>query len=209
MRLALLARDPGLDGSQRKAIAALERIVLHASELCRNAMDARREPITRDVQTAIAGAIEIASGPDAGGVRFENTVPVLPAVYGARWEVQRVVVNLLLNACRASPSGTVRVSGRARRGEVEILVEDDGPGISAAVRDRIFARRFTTNGGAGSGLGLTAVKETMDRLGGAVRCSSACGRGASFRLTFRACLESSQRRNDEDGSSDPGDGDGR
>lgn len=80
----------------------------------------------------------------------------------------QVLVNLIGNARDASqPGAPVRVTCRAGDKGVEITVEDEGTGISPAIRDRIFEPFFTTKeSGAGTGLGLSLVYGTVEDFKG-------------------------------------------
>jgi signal transduction histidine kinase len=87
-------------------------------------------------------------------------------------ELRRVVTNLIDNAHRHANS-RVLVSLRAQGGQVELAIEDDGPGISDEDRERVFepftrldASRAAQSGGAG--LGLSIVQEIVARHGGAI-----------------------------------------
>ncbi|MHA1771917.1 MAG: PAS domain S-box protein [Candidatus Thorarchaeota archaeon] len=65
-------------------------------------------------------------------------------------------------------------------GDVEILVKDNGPGISAKIRDRLFQRGVTTQG---TGLGLYLIREIITMLGGTIELvDSGSGEGAAFRI---------------------------
>ncbi len=84
----------------------------------------------------------------------------------------QVVNNLVDNAKSFSePGGTVRVSARRVRREVEIVVDDDGPGIPLENAHRIFERFYTDRGdkevfGSHSGLGLSISRQIVEALGG-------------------------------------------
>ena len=80
----------------------------------------------------------------------------------------QVLVNLIGNARDASrPGAPIRVACRAGDDGVEISVEDEGTGISPAIRDRIFEPFFTTKeAGAGTGLGLALVYGTVEDFQG-------------------------------------------
>jgi two-component system, OmpR family, sensor histidine kinase ChvG len=85
----------------------------------------------------------------------------------------QIVDNLIENARSFSPpGGTVRVSCRRLRHHIEILVDDDGPGVRAEVRDKIFERFYTDRPhqgfGQNSGLGLSITKQIVEAHGGAV-----------------------------------------
>jgi signal transduction histidine kinase len=93
-------------------------------------------------------------------------------ILGARDELHRLILNLLENAVRHTPPGT-RVQARTATvgDEVELVVEDDGPGIPAELAGRVFERfvRGGRDGGRGSGLGLAIVRSVAEAHGGAVR----------------------------------------
>jgi signal transduction histidine kinase len=97
-------------------------------------------------------------------------VPALSKVRADRDQVLQVVLNLVLNAVDAAPpGGEIRLSADADAPEaVRILVEDDGPGVPAAVRERIFDPFFTTKAG-GTGLGLSISQGIVARHGGSLR----------------------------------------
>jgi signal transduction histidine kinase len=94
------------------------------------------------------------------------------AVHGNPGDLARVVRNLLDNADRHATSA-VRVELSSEDGEVRLMVTDDGPGIAAGDRDRVFDR-FTrlddarTADGGGAGLGLAIAKEIVARHGGTI-----------------------------------------
>jgi two-component system sensor histidine kinase HydH len=105
--------------------------------------------------------------------------------------LRQVLVNLMLNAVEATPAGgLVRVRcqpepaepGRGERGGgVAVMIEDTGPGVPAAGRDRIFEPFYTTKA-SGSGLGLSIVHAIVSQHGGTISVESAPGGGARFLL---------------------------
>jgi len=99
-------------------------------------------------------------------------------------DVRRVVGNLVRNAYEADPEG-VRVRIRARRvgSRARITVEDDGPGIDPAVRDRLFEPFFTTRA-EGTGLGLAIARRTVETYGGTLEAGDDPHQGATFTLEW-------------------------
>ena len=122
--------------------------------------------------------------------------PTLPAVVGDRAQLEQVVLNLLNNAEQAIRSsgehaGRVSIRTRAEGAAVVLEIEDDGPGIPDETRDRIWEPFWTTKAlGAGTGLGLTVVRDIVATHGGeisvarsaedGVRAGAAAAAGARF-----------------------------
>jgi signal transduction histidine kinase len=111
-----------------------------------------------------------------------------PPVALRRDALRHVVLNLIDNAVKYGPIGqTVRVRVFREHDSVAIAVEDQGPGIPADERERIwrpFTRGETARDTGGSGIGLTIVREVTDAHGGTVRVESADGGGARFIVTL-------------------------
>lgn len=99
--------------------------------------------------------------------------------------VERVVVNLLENACKYSPPGSVvTLSARVVEGAVEVAVADTGPGIPPAQREQVFDPFVRLHGGAAGGLGLTICRSIVEAHGGRIWIDSAEGGGAVVRFTL-------------------------
>lgn len=103
----------------------------------------------------------------------------------------QMLVDLLANACDASPEGgAISVATRSRDGLVEIDVTDEGPGVPEDVRERIFEPFFSTRSD-GTGLGLAVARQIARAHGGDVRVDgSTARRGACFVLTLQRTAES-------------------
>ena len=116
--------------------------------------------------------------------------PDLPSVSGSRVELQQVLVNLLVNALEAlrdagvrQPELRLRLS-RPRRGQVQIEVADNGPGIPVAMRDTVF-EPYRTSKRDGLGLGLTLCREIVEAHGGRITLVAPRRRGATFRILLK------------------------
>jgi CHASE2 domain-containing sensor protein/two-component sensor histidine kinase len=104
----------------------------------------------------------------------------------------RALINLLDNAVKfTEPGGRVDCSLRSRcdasRREVQCVIADTGPGMTAAQRARIFERfrrGVSARAGDGAGLGLAFVQTVATRHGGAIDCQSDPGEGSVFTLTL-------------------------
>jgi signal transduction histidine kinase len=118
-----------------------------------------------------------------GKIKEELESP--PLVTGRSGEIVSALVNLVVNAIDAMPSGgTITL----RTGQTDtsswVAVQDDGPGMPPEIERRVFEPFFTTKGEEGTGLGLAMVYACMQRHGGSVALETAPGRGTTFTLSF-------------------------
>lgn len=104
--------------------------------------------------------------------------------------LRRALRNLLENARRYGGASIEVEVGRPRPAQVEVRVCDRGPGVPAAMRERIFEPFFRLPGHAeqagGVGLGLSLVKQIAERHGGGVRCEARAGGGSCFVIALPA-----------------------
>jgi signal transduction histidine kinase len=131
------------------------------------------------------GAVVVDAAGEAGALSTEHelSVDVSPVrVEGVRDDLHRMALNLMENALRHTPAGTrVQVRLAADGGDAVLVVEDDGPGVPGALRERVFDR-FVRGAGdrAGSfGLGLSIVRAVAEQHGGDVAVQDAAP-GARF-----------------------------
>lgn len=100
--------------------------------------------------------------------------------------IERVIANLVLNACEAVPpaSGHVVVTTTGSRADLRMAVWDNGPGVPAEIRDSVFQPFVSSGKIAGSGLGLAIAKKIVEDHGGRIRLSRADGKGTLFEFTI-------------------------
>ncbi len=144
---------------------------------------ARQAPHTpTDVgQVLVEAAAELGVIADGHELSIE---PHRAMVDGARDELHRLALNLMENAIRHTPRGTqVRASVERVDGNVRLTVEDDGPGIPADLRGRVFERfvRGAGDRGGSSGLGLSIVHAVAESHGGSVTFQSPTSNGTGRR----------------------------
>jgi len=118
------------------------------------------------------------------GVRIEtSTKPYLPTVRGDAIQLEQLFLNLIWNAVDAA-SSMVTVNCLQRADRLVIEVQDNGPGVSAAVADRLF-EPFESTKLNGMGLGLTLVRQIVDAHAGALTWSNLSSGGARFTVELR------------------------
>jgi signal transduction histidine kinase len=132
-------------------------------------------------------AVEVAPTLVDHELEVENEVPL--AVEGNPDELHRMVLNLLDNAARHTPTGTrIELRLRAAGGDAVVEVADNGPGVPAQLRGQVFDRFVRGEGpadtavGAGSGLGLAIVAAVAASHGGTVDVTESASGGALFRV---------------------------
>lgn len=189
----------GLSETAREHVEAVRRSIGYLQQLADSlhalAMDPTRGDGPASTRLALwwsqTGPLLSKAAPDH--VHVEARFPEsLAAVAIAPHRLTQSVLNLLVNAGQAiSPRrrrrGVVRVWAEpgAEAGTVRIAVQDNGEGMSAAVRDRAFEMFYTTRpGGLGTGLGLPLVRRVVEDAGGAVELRSRVGRGTTVVLTL-------------------------
>jgi two-component system sensor histidine kinase HydH len=121
-------------------------------------------------------------------VRLHLELPDKPlAAELDRDQFQGVLVNLIFNALDAMPGGgrlDVRLNCPAP-GRLQLTVSDTGPGIDAAVADRLFTP-FTSTKATGTGLGLSVSRRVVEAHGGQLTAANRDGGGACFTVTLPA-----------------------
>jgi PAS domain S-box-containing protein len=122
-------------------------------------------------------------------IHVEQDFGQCPPMLGVPGELKQVISNLVSNAVDAvSANGKiyVRLQGVENHngGRIQLVIEDDGPGIAPEHRTRIFEPFFTTKKEIGTGLGLWVTKEIIERHGGTITVSSHDGNGSAPGASF-------------------------
>ncbi len=197
-----LGRMPSAD----EDTGSLTRLVVRESDrlarLLTEFLDFARVRVTRVAQLDFAGLVRdsinlVSAHPDRSATTelIFDAEPAVQFVDGDSDLLHRAIFNLVLNAAQAlgEAGGVVRVTMRAATpemmpggvlpevGAVRLVIEDNGPGMPADVRDRIFTPFFTTKP-RGSGLGLPVVHRAIDAHRGVVLVDSSPGSGTRFTI---------------------------
>ena len=174
------------DESRRRLLEVIEHDVKRLDRLISDISDASRLDaelqrqeasnvnLTKLLEALVTAANEVRPDDVSVTLAFEGGSPVVFKVPGHDSRLGQVVSNLIDNARSFSPpGGKVRVTCRRLKNEVEIVVDDDGPGIRPEALDKIFERfytdRPTQSFGQNSGLGLSISKQIVEAHGGSIR----------------------------------------
>ncbi len=196
----LARRMDSVIATSSKASALIKRLLAFS----------RRQPVQPQVvnlNRVVEGLGKMMVQPLGEDVRFETRLsPHLWNVKIDPAQLEQIIVNLLVNAREAMPTGGTVTARTARRvverddlhaqpalekGEyVELSVIDDGTGIAPEIRDKIFEPFFTTKEEAGrSGLGLATVYGIVKQNGGFIELESEVGKGTTFTILLPRCQQ--------------------
>ncbi|MDD2767497.1 MAG: sensor histidine kinase [Methylococcus sp.] len=186
----MLQREPDLSAEGHELTrfmldesARLERLISTLLECARP-----RPPRMRrsDVHTILHRVADLlAAQARKKNIRLGCTLEAENSVTACDEELlMQVFLNLVLNAIQiTSPGGLVEIRSCSDREALSIEVNDDGPGIPAENRPKVFDPFFTTRDG-GIGLGLTVTRQIVAAHGGSIVAEASEWGGARFRVTL-------------------------
>ena len=197
----LLMRDSQLAGSQRERLqlilSASQRLlglindILDLSKIESGALNLRQEYF--DLQQEVSDILSLVrERAEVKGLQLHAQL-ALPSPFiarGDRQKIGQILLNLLGNALKFTQQGSVSLAVNERQDEVEFVISDTGPGISAAELAELFSAFKQGRSGedsGGTGLGLTLSRHLAEAMGGSLRLTSAPGEGtqALLRLPLR------------------------
>jgi signal transduction histidine kinase len=199
--LLMLERDK-LSPQQADTVEIILDNTRHLVRLLNDLLDLARsdagrltiKPAPTDVAALVEDAVRtMRSQTEAAGQALHQGIESgLPQVSVDRDRIRQVLVNLLTNAHEYSPEGaSIEVKAMHRGTEIEMTVEDDGPGMAADQLEHIFERFTRGDAGltqhvGGTGLGLAISKSLVELHGGTIGAESIEGQGSTFRVRLPA-----------------------
>lgn len=188
-----LSQKPTNDDGIRRGLETILNESERAARIVRNLLTFARKRQTTRAMVDINHVVRETLALRAYDQRVSNISVVdglaagLPQVFADGYQVQQVLLNLVINAEQAMLSAhgrgvlVARSWHDAEREMVILEINDDGPGIPDEVQPKIFDPFFTTKEvGQGTGLGLTVAYAIVQEHGGRIRLESRPQRGASF-----------------------------
>lgn len=180
--LIYLARiTPGVPANVVEHLGVAEQELERVAHITRQTLGFYREsnvPEPIDLPLLVESVLRLYSNKlESKNIRIIREFADCPPMHGVGGELKQVVSNLISNAIDAvSAAGTIRIAlepaGDGKAATVQMIVEDDGPGVSPENADRIFEPFFTTKKDVGTGLGLWVTREIIERHGGTIRVDS-------------------------------------
>ncbi|MBI4667095.1 MAG: HAMP domain-containing histidine kinase [Nitrospinae bacterium] len=183
-----------LDMMKRVENAAIGALSMVEDILAMTKMEAGKEPVelewVLDMERELEDVMDtFRMEAEARRIQLKLDIALMPPV---RWDMRRIryhaVNNILSNALKFTPTGgRVTLSARAEGGKALIIIEDTGPGVPVAEREKIFHRFEQGDLGServlkGSGLGLANARLFTQRHGGVISVGDASPHGARFSL---------------------------
>jgi C4-dicarboxylate-specific signal transduction histidine kinase len=188
-----LSQKPTNDDSLRRGLETILNESERAARIVRNLLTfARKRQTTRamvDINHVVRETLALrAYDQQLSNISVLDALAAgLPQVFADGYQVQQVLLNLIINAEQAMLSAhgrgilVVRSWHDADRESIILEINDDGPGIPEDVQPKIFDPFFTTKEvGKGTGLGLTVAYAIVQEHGGRIRLESRPQGGASF-----------------------------
>lgn len=194
IRLFSLERTLDLDAQQKEDFEVISEEIAHIDGIVNNFLEFSRPPKPKLTMSGPSDAVDTAAQLLKHRLQSHNvSLEVvrngrLPEIPADQDQLKEVLINLIVNACEAMvDGGNIRIEesivgmGNQRRA-LEIRVSDDGPGIPADMRERVFQPFFSTKE-EGTGLGLSIARRIVEEHGGWLELES--GRaGTVFVITL-------------------------
>ena len=192
LQLAERARD---EDERARAHAMLREGIVRATHVVEQLLAlARADPQVASATRVRFDLAEVAravvesqrAAADAKSISLSIVAEGPVEVDGERAPLRALIENLVDNAIRYTPAGSVVVRCHGNDGNAVLEVEDSGPGIPAAERERVFDRFYRSEGAAegGSGLGLAIVRRIAEHHGGRVELLDAPKGGLLVRVSI-------------------------
>ncbi|WP_125717738.1 two-component regulator propeller domain-containing protein [Pseudoalteromonas rubra] len=188
----LLAQEK--DGFKRQQLSLIQTHTLHLKSLIDRLLQLARydhDPDLNQVSNFSAIAVDLchvyASQP-SHNVQFYYDIEPNLYVTASADALKDLLNNLLSNAFKYTTQGHVRLSLTRQQSQLSLCVEDSGKGIAANELDAIFTlfyRAEQSHTQSGLGIGLSIVKEIVDKLQGQINVASTPGQGSRFEVTFK------------------------
>jgi signal transduction histidine kinase len=185
--------ESNLTPGQREDLYAEIRIAVNQmTDLIESLLEFSRtreslRPSYGDVRSAVDRAVQgVKAHPEFQRIRIRISGEGSTEGWFDFKKLERVFLNLLLNACEVvqAESGKIDIGLRRKGESLEIRIEDNGPGIADAVRDRLFEPFVSHGKENGTGMGLTVVQKILQDHGGEVAVEQTSPSGTTFRVNI-------------------------
>jgi signal transduction histidine kinase len=186
----LAKKEPGMPLTSAGDLEKIVKTSLHAREIIHKLLVFSRQTPLQKTRVNLNQVVEeglhfLESRCAKAGIELVRILePNLPEISANASQLQQVLVNLVVNALQASPSGgKLTIGTQGARDYVSLVVTDMGTGMTEEVKSKIFMPFFTTKDiDQGTGLGLAVVHGIVTSHGGVIEVQSEVGRGSRFEV---------------------------
>jgi signal transduction histidine kinase len=144
--------------------------------------------VAADIHNGLKSTLNIARNQLKNRADVRMSLGNLPMIECSPSQIDQVFLNIIVNAAQAMPEGKqgmIHIKTDCDKEQAWIDIEDNGPGMPAAVLAKIFDPFFTTKApGKGTGLGLSVSFSIIQQHGGTLSATSTVGVGTTFRITL-------------------------
>ncbi len=180
---------PGVRAALEQIDDAAQRMTTIISDLLFMARPVEQPQAHVDVAGILSSTLALLRAGIASCPPVTLDIEPLPPIRGYASKLGQVFLNVLRNAVQAvegMPDGSIHVRARALRRRLEIVIADNGTGISPDVVPRLMQPFFTTKPN-GTGLGLWISQTLLSHQGGGLELSSAPGKGTNVVISLPLC----------------------
>jgi PAS domain S-box-containing protein len=187
----LRREPPNVTKANRTALEIIEdgtrasEIIDRLRSLYKKSPPKRESIVVNTVIAEMVGILRVEATRHAVSIRT-NLADNLPNIIADRVQIQQVLMNLMLNGIEAmqDTGGLLTLKSQLRDdGQIQISLNDTGPGLPPGKADQIFEAFFTTKP-QGSGMGLAISKSIVESHGGRIWANGNDGRGATLHVTL-------------------------
>jgi signal transduction histidine kinase len=195
MRLFSMGRTLDLSTTQEEDFDVISEEIRHIDNIVQNFLEFSRPPKLKMQAISPSDVVDMALQllrhrleSYGAGVKLDRPRR-LPEILGDPEQLKEVLVNLVINACEATGAGgRILISEQVDRVQplgpvVVIRVNDNGPGVSEMIRDKLFDP-FVSTKEEGTGLGLSIAARIIGEHGGQLNLEASEGQGATFTIVL-------------------------
>ncbi|MDJ1114438.1 sensor histidine kinase [Microbacterium dauci] len=190
----LLLESDGLTRSQRDHLevieSASERMLTLIQGLLNQTRDADNARTVFDLGHVLAASVEaFTPAAAAAAITIHGTIVGPLNVEGDEFRLRQVIDNIVSNAIKYTDRGTVSVDARAAGSSIDIVIGDDGIGMTPEDVERMFTPYFRAqsvqdDGITGTGLGMGITRDIVESHGGNITVESALGKGTTVSISL-------------------------
>jgi signal transduction histidine kinase len=167
------------------AMAEVQRLNLLVTQFLDYARPVDPEFVDSDLNQIVSDILDfLQADMDSARIQVHRDLsPQVPRIPVDARQIRQALLNILLNAKQVQPEGgrIDVITAMGSRGDVQIAIRDDGPGIPLEERDKIFRIFYSTKGG-GTGMGLPIARKILENHGGTIEVETGPGEGTCFTL---------------------------